>query len=101
MGLRAPRTPVGPVAVPQYQQATMGDNEGTDDLQWEPVSGANSYVVEYSPNPTGPWTQSAIVTRSSHTVGGLTSGTKYWFRVRAVGAAGPGPWSDPAMKMAT
>ncbi|MDB6057013.1 MAG: hypothetical protein JWO95_857 [Verrucomicrobiales bacterium] len=22
-----------------------------------------------------------------------------WFRVRAIGGAGPGPWSDPATKM--
>ncbi len=37
---------------------------------------------------------------SKHTETGLTSGTKYWIRVRAVGASGFGPWSDPAVKMA-
>jgi hypothetical protein len=31
---------------------------------------------------------------------GLTSGSKHWFRVAAIGAAGQGPWSDQAMKMA-
>ncbi|MSU57853.1 MAG: fibronectin type III domain-containing protein [Pedosphaera sp.] len=29
-------------------------------------------------------------------VKGLTSGAKYWFRVRAVNGHGPGPWSNPA-----
>jgi hypothetical protein len=33
-------------------------------------------------------------------VTGLTSGKKYWFRVRAVGTAGFSGWSDPAVKMA-
>jgi hypothetical protein len=32
---------------------------------------------------------------------GLVSGTQYWFRVRAIGAAGPGPCSDLATKRAT
>jgi len=35
------------------------------------------------------------------TVTGLTSGTQYWFQVRAIGAAGPSAWSDPATKRAT
>jgi len=35
------------------------------------------------------------------TVTGLTSGTEYWFPVRAIGAADPSPWSDPATKRAT
>ena len=41
-----------------------------------------------------------MVTKSKATVSGLATGTKYWFRVRAIGAAGPGPWSDPATKVA-
>ena len=31
---------------------------------------------------------------------GLTTGTRYWFRVTAEGAAGPGPASDPATNVA-
>jgi len=37
---------------------------------------------------------------SSATVPGLTSGTRYWFRVAGVGTAGQGAWSDPATKVA-
>ena len=40
--------------------------------------------------------------KSSFTATGLTSGTKYWFRVAAVGSGtgNQSPWSDPALKMA-
>ena len=38
-------------------------------------------------------------TKSKCTLANLTAGTRYWFRVAAAGAAGQGPWSDPATKM--
>jgi len=38
------------------------------------------------------------LTKSSATLSGLTSGTKYCFRVAAIGAACQGAWSDPATK---
>jgi hypothetical protein len=40
---------------------------------------------------TGPWTQGYVGKKSSCTDTGLASGTLNWFRMRAVGAAGPGP----------
>lgn len=46
------------------------------------------------------WTTCPPHTKSKCTVPGLTAGTKYWFRVAAVGVAGQGPWSDPALRMA-
>lgn len=33
-------------------------------------------------------------TKAKAFVDGLTSGTRYWFRVAAVSAAGQGEWSD-------
>jgi hypothetical protein len=42
----------------------------------------------------------ADYTRTTSKASGLTSGTKYWFRVRAVGAAGLSGGSEPAQKMA-
>lgn len=87
---------------PNNIMPTMGDHEGEIDLSWNAKIGAQSYIVEISPNPPTDtsWTQVAVVTASKHTVTGLTSGTKYWFRVAAVGSGGQSGWSDPAVKMA-
>jgi hypothetical protein len=100
MDVFGPKAPVGPLEAPQNVQALFADNEGEVAAKWDAVLGAQSYIVECSQDPNGPWTQAAITTRSSHTLTGLTSGKKYWIRVRGVGAAGLGPWSDPAVKMA-
>ena len=56
--------------------------------------------ADLAENSEGPWTQAIITTRVSHTFTGLTPGTKYWVKVRAVGTSGFGLWSDPACKMA-
>ena len=45
-------------------------------------------------------TPAGVTTKSKGPVTGLTSGTKYWFRVAAVGAAGQGAWSNPASRTA-
>ena len=76
--------------------------EGTVDLSWDRVRGASSYIIQKSPNPItdSSWTQAGVSTKSSTTLTGMTSGTKYWFRVAAIGSAGQGAWSDPATKMA-
>jgi chitodextrinase len=46
------------------------------------------------------WTHDSTSTKSSATVDGLTSGTRYWFRVSAIGPRGQSGWSDPATKIA-
>jgi len=101
-GMKAPATHVGIPAQPENLAASIGDMDGTVDLTWDKVRGANSYLIQKSPDPItgGSWTMGAISTKSSATLSGLTSGTKYWFRVAAIGAAGQGAWSDPATKMA-
>jgi hypothetical protein len=48
----------------------------------------------------GVWQAVKSVTASKFTVTGLTPGAVYAFRVRAVGAAGVGPWSDEAVRRA-
>lgn len=102
MDVRADGAPIGPLPAPTDFVATVGDMDGEIDLDWDSVRGATSYVVERSPDPITPtsWQQAIVVTKSKGTVSGLTSGTKYWFRVAAVGAAGQGAWSDPATKIA-
>ena len=100
--LRGVPTPVGPLPAPASLAATGGDQEGEVDLSWDAIPrGVQTFLAEQAPAPTGPWTQFYVGKVSKCTASGLTSGTQYWFRVRAVGAAGPGPWSDPATKRAT
>lgn len=82
--------------------ATDGDFSGEIDLSWDTVRGARSYVVQCSPDPPtdSSWTHARVATRSQITVEHLTSGTRHWFRVAAVGTRGQSAWSNPAMKMA-
>jgi predicted phage tail protein len=89
--------------VPKRLTASAGDHDGEVDLSWDRLAGAKSYVVEKSVDPptaTG-WSHTAVSTKSSFTVTGLTSGTRYWFRVAAINANGQSGWSDPASKMAS
>ncbi len=72
--------------------------DGQVALSWQPAmvdgSAVTSYLAEVSPAPSG---QSPTVTlggsATSTTFAGLTNGTTYSFRVEAVNAQGPGPWS--------
>ena len=96
------RAPVGQLPQPANLVATGGDLEGTVDLSWDALRrGVQTYIAQQATSPSGPWTQCYVGKASSCTVTGLTSGTQYWFQVRAIGAAGPSAWSDPATKRAT
>ena len=100
--VRAPSTPIGDLPQVENLAVTEGDDAGELDATWDRVRGAKTYRVEKSLDPITPtsWSLADIVTRSKCTLTGLTSGTKYWVRVAAIGAAGQGPWSDPATKVA-
>lgn len=91
-----------PPAQPQGLTATAGDRDGEIDLSWDTVANAKSYIIEQSLDPVTPasWAHASVSTRSSQTMSGLTSGTRYWFRVAAVNINGESGWSDPAMKIA-
>lgn len=94
----ATQAPATPIAL----SATEGDHDGEIDLSWDTVKGAKSYVIERSPDPptATSWVHEAVSLKSSATVGGLVSGTRYWFRVAAVMSSGQSGWSDPATKIA-
>jgi len=81
--------------------AASGDMEGEIILLWEPVAGANTYVVQMSRGAGEPkhWIQEDIVTSTYHIVSKLKSGVKYWFRVAAVSSAGQGCWSKLVNKI--
>ena len=94
-------TPIGVLGAPEHPTATAGDMEGEIDLMWDSVAGAGSYEVECKLNDgTSGWTAVKTVTQSKMAVTALTPGLAYLFRVRAIGAAGPGPWSDLALRRA-
>jgi len=101
MNLRAPRAAVGVPSQPQALAATAGDHDGTMDLSWDPVVEAASYVIETSPDPptATSWKHLGVSTKSSFTVTDLVSGSRVWFRVAAINAAGQSNWSDPATKI--
>jgi hypothetical protein len=98
--VRGPRVPVGPLPGPQNLSLVFGQSEGTVACSWDAVRGAYSYVLECAQAENGPWSQVAVSTTSSYIASGLQSGKKYFFRVQGVGAAGPGAWSEVALKMA-
>jgi Fibronectin type III domain len=89
-------------ALPPALSATAGDHDGEIDLTWDTVPKAKSYVIEKSGDPptATSWQHAGVSTKSSTTIDGLTPGTRYWFRVAAVGTAGQSGWSDPASKIA-
>ena len=101
LDVRAAKTLTGDLPAPLDFLATMGDRPGEMDIVWSRVKGSKSYILQMSPaDGARAWTQAAVVTKSKETVTGLTSGTRYAFRVAAVGTAGQSPWSDESIQMA-
>ena len=98
--LASEKTPVGDLPAPVNLEITLG-TAGMLKLKWKAVAGARSYIIECAEHVTPMvWTQVKVSTSSRVEVSGLISGKTYAFRVRAVGSAGEGPWSDEAVKMA-
>jgi len=87
---------------PQSVGAVAGTHEGVILLSWKPVPNAKSYTIESSTDPATPasWTHVAIATSAAKAINNLKSGTRYWFRVAAVGAGGQSGWSEHATKVA-
>ena len=98
--MRADATPVGIPEQPLSLVVTAGDFDGSLDAAWDAVRGAASYELQTSVDPVTPssWAFKQTSSRSSAELNSFTSGAKIWVRVRAIGAAGAGPWSDPAAK---
>ena len=98
--LTAPRQSVGLLPAPTGLRGEPGQAQ-TVLLRWDRDRGANSWTAQCAPEATGPWTDIYTGTRAKCVATGLVSGTQYWFRVRAIGAAGPSDWSDPSTKRAS
>jgi hypothetical protein len=98
--IRSRPTPVGTPAKVTNLVLAAGPADGTLKAAWKPVRGVRSYEIEASLDPITPtsWIYKGTVTKAKATVNSFTSGAKIWLRVRGIGAAGPGPWSEPAVK---
>jgi hypothetical protein len=102
MSVRDDGSPIGTPAQVLNLVVMAGDNDGTLDASWDRMRGVASYEVQVSVDPitATSWSFKQTASKSSATIGGLTSGAKMWVRVRAVGSGNvTGPWSDPATKV--
>lgn len=102
MDVKAGATPIGIPDTPAALAASEGAKTGVINLKWKTVRGAKSYVVRLTDAIAdgNSWKQSTVVTKATAVIDGLSSGKQYWFQAAAVGAAGQGAWSDPAVKVA-
>jgi hypothetical protein len=86
----------------QNLSLSHGDNDGDVDMHWNAVKkqGVKTYQYRVSNNYNSPvetWAIGEEVTSKTTLTGhGFPTGQRIWIEVRAVNAAGHGPWSDPA-----
>jgi titin len=95
------RTPVTTPGTPTGVTATGGSASGRLALSWTaPASNGGSaitsYTVEYTPSGGSAQTVSTASAANSYDLDGLTNGTLYSVRVRAVNAVGAGSYSVAA-----
>ncbi len=98
--LRRTPQPIGVPGAPQKLEARMSDRKGIIKLRWRSEHGAHGYQVwmtDKDPTLEANWTAVGYTTRVSHLVDSLESYKAYWFCVSAIGTAGEGMQSDPAM----
>jgi hypothetical protein len=93
-------TPAGVPDQVQHLEVSASNHDGALKAVWKKTPGAQRYELQASVDPPAPtsWTLRSSATKTRADVNGFVSGVRIWLRVRAVNAAGEGPWSDPAVK---
>ena len=70
---------------------------------YSPAVRAGDFIFVSGQGPNDPVTNQMSFGDIKHetrvVLNSFTSGQRIWRRVRAISAAGPGPWSDPAVKI--
>lgn len=103
-GIRSNGSPIPPVEdAPGNLRTRVNGVPGQVLFSWNGVNGARNYEGQKTTDLTGATGWESAVEMPSATklpFEGLTSGTKYGFRVRAWGNGMPGPWSTPVQQMA-
>jgi hypothetical protein len=90
-----------PIGMPENFLVLSGTNEGEIVSSVDRVSGARSYIHEYTPDPLVPgseWTQQFTTVRKC-TIADLDPGKKYWFRVAAIGPRQQITYTNPQLRM--
>jgi hypothetical protein len=86
---------IGPLPAPGKVRPTYTGMTGQVMLRMKKVHGARAgYTVEIADSADGPWVTCCHCSSSRILVPGLVPTKIYWLRVRAIGTAGPGPWSQ-------
>ncbi len=70
-----------------------------DVVRWGGVRGRSVYELEFclgDPTVEANWKLLALTSKNWYNADGLESDSEYYFRVKAIGAAGAGPLSDSA-----
>lgn len=99
--LRSAGTPVGQLPAPVTLTAKATDNDGEIEVRCNAVKGASTYEWQQRLHDNAAaWQALKTGTTTKILVPGLTPGVVYAFRVRAIGSAGPGTWSDEATERA-
>jgi len=101
--VRRNASPIGPLPKVANLEADLTDLVGEILADWDVTVGAHEYEVQRNsgdPLVEGDWHVVGFTTKSKYLDTGLVSGSSHWYRVRARGTAGDGPFSDPARGMA-
>jgi len=99
--LRSAGAPIGALPAPGDLRAKATDDEGMIDLRCKTVAGASTYEWQFRLHEvTAAWAVFSTSTSTKLIKADLTPGAVYAFRVRAIGSAGPGTWSDEATERA-
>jgi hypothetical protein len=102
-GVRSNGTPTPPVEDPPYALRTqVNGTPGKVILSWTAPVGARYFEAQSTTDLSGEtgWvTAGKMPSKTKIDFTGLTSGTRYAFRVRAWGNGLPGPWSTPVQQM--
>ncbi|HEY0549297.1 MAG TPA: fibronectin type III domain-containing protein [Verrucomicrobiae bacterium] len=85
---------LGVLPAPTNVRSQPGLLDSTIIVRFNAVRGRSIYKLECAESADGPWTHGHEGNRTTATCSGLVSGKEYYFRVRAIGTAGPGAWSD-------
>jgi hypothetical protein len=102
--IRKDASPTAPLSRPADLIAKRSDYTGMVKLKWAPVKNAINCQVELTttdPNDLQTeWATIGVTSQSKITIGNLTPGINYYFRIKAFGRRHESPYSDPALIMA-